>query len=197
MTSQFVNIHTHRPTGRGHRAPHRRHPPVGCRQRGHRRTRHAPGGRTGHRRDGARLCPRRRAPAATGRLPRPAGTGARPATARSAALRQGLRARHAGTGRPRAPCRHIPRVHRLARAGTPRTGERLLPLVRRADVLVAQDPGSAARNAPGQLFLETDDSDTGIEEVYAHAAAVRGTTVEALKRATTENYERIFAPQNG
>ena len=32
---------------------------------------------------------------------------------------------------------------------------------------------------PGQLFLETDDSDTGIEEVYAHAAAVRGTTVEA------------------
>ena len=50
---------------------------------------------------------------------------------------------------------------------------------------------------PGQLFLETDDSDTGIEEVYAHAAAVRGTTVEALKRATTENYERIFAPQNG
>ena len=49
---------------------------------------------------------------------------------------------------------------------------------------------------PGQLFLETDDSDTGIEEVYAHAAAVRGTTVEALKRATTENYERIFAPQN-
>ena len=48
-----------------------------------------------------------------------------------------------------------------------------------------------------QLFLETDDSDTGIEEVYAHAAAVRGTTVEALKRATTENYERIFAPQNG
>ena len=50
---------------------------------------------------------------------------------------------------------------------------------------------------PGQLFLETDDSDTGIEEVYAHAAAVRDTTVEALKRATTENYERIFAPQNG
>lgn len=43
-----------------------------------------------------------------------------------------------------------------------------------------------------QLFLETDDSDVRIEEVYARAAAVKGTTVEALKRATTENYERIF-----
>ena len=57
---------------------------------------------------------------------------------------------------------------------------------------------AALRGTPlSQLFLETDDSPTGIEEVYAHAAAVRGTTVEALKRATTENYERIFAPQNG
>lgn len=50
---------------------------------------------------------------------------------------------------------------------------------------------------PGQLFLETDDSAVPIEEVYAHAAAVKGTTVEALKRATTENYERIFTPKNG
>lgn len=45
---------------------------------------------------------------------------------------------------------------------------------------------------PAQLFLETDDSDVPIEEIYARAAAAKGVTVEALKRATTQNYERIF-----
>lgn len=50
---------------------------------------------------------------------------------------------------------------------------------------------------PGQLFLETDDSGIPIEEIYTRAAAAKGVTVEALKRATTENYERIFAANNG
>lgn len=51
----------------------------------------------------------------------------------------------------------------------------------------------ALRHMPvGQLFLETDDSPTPIETVYARAADVRGTTVEALRRALLENYNRIF-----
>lgn len=45
----------------------------------------------------------------------------------------------------------------------------------------------------GQLFLETDDSPTPIETVYACAADVRGTTVDTLRRALLENYNRIFA----
>ena len=45
---------------------------------------------------------------------------------------------------------------------------------------------------PGQLFLETDDSDVPIEEIYAHAAGVKGIAQEELQRATLENYERIF-----
>ena len=44
-----------------------------------------------------------------------------------------------------------------------------------------------------QLFLETDESDIAIEEVYARAAVTKGVTLEELKRATLENYERIFA----
>lgn len=43
-----------------------------------------------------------------------------------------------------------------------------------------------------RLFLETDDSDVSIETIYARAADVRGETVDALLRATNQNYERIF-----
>lgn len=46
---------------------------------------------------------------------------------------------------------------------------------------------------PSRLFFETDDSTTPIEEIYARAAAVLGADVEELKRATCENYERIFS----
>lgn len=54
----------------------------------------------------------------------------------------------------------------------------------------------ALRTVPlERLFLETDDSPTPIAEIYARAAAVRGTTVEALQQATGENYKRIF--ENG
>ena len=42
------------------------------------------------------------------------------------------------------------------------------------------------------LFLETDDSDVPIEEIYARAAKVKGVTPEELRRATLENYGRIF-----
>lgn len=47
-----------------------------------------------------------------------------------------------------------------------------------------------------QLFLETDDSCVAIEAIYARAATVKGVSVEELKRATLENYERIFGKQH-
>ena len=43
-----------------------------------------------------------------------------------------------------------------------------------------------------RLFLETDDSDVAIETVYARAAEVRGTTVGKLRRVIAENYRRLF-----
>lgn len=43
-----------------------------------------------------------------------------------------------------------------------------------------------------RLFLETDDQETPIGEVYARAAELRGESVEALQRCTLANYERIF-----
>lgn len=48
-----------------------------------------------------------------------------------------------------------------------------------------------------QLFLETDDDPVTIESIYERVAALRGIELEVLKRATLENYERIFAKQNG
>lgn len=52
---------------------------------------------------------------------------------------------------------------------------------------------AALRITPlSQLFLETDDSETPIGEIYARAAAATGIGVDALKAATTANYERIF-----
>lgn len=51
----------------------------------------------------------------------------------------------------------------------------------------------ALRRTPlRQLFLETDESPTPICTVYARTAEALGTGVEELQRATTENYERIF-----
>lgn len=56
----------------------------------------------------------------------------------------------------------------------------------------------ALRETPlGQLFLETDDSPVPIEEIYARAAEAKGVTLEALQRATRENYERIFGEKHG
>lgn len=48
-----------------------------------------------------------------------------------------------------------------------------------------------------QLFLETDDDPVTIESIYERVAALRGIGLEELKRAMLQNYERIFAKQNG
>lgn len=57
---------------------------------------------------------------------------------------------------------------------------------------------AALRETPlGQLFLETDDSPVPIEEIYARTAEAKGVTLEALQRATRENYERIFGEKHG
>lgn len=51
----------------------------------------------------------------------------------------------------------------------------------------------ALRQTPDErLFLETDDSETPIGEIYARAAAVRACTVGELAAITETNYERIF-----
>lgn len=56
----------------------------------------------------------------------------------------------------------------------------------------------ALRATPSErLFLETDEAPEPVGEVYARAAALRGETVDTLRRATFENYERIFGKQNG
>ncbi len=43
-----------------------------------------------------------------------------------------------------------------------------------------------------QLFVETDESPTPIETIYARIAALRSTDVETLKQAVLDNYRRIF-----
>lgn len=48
------------------------------------------------------------------------------------------------------------------------------------------------RMPPERIFLETDDEQIDISEIYRRAAEVRGEDVETLKRVTTDNYERIF-----
>lgn len=43
-----------------------------------------------------------------------------------------------------------------------------------------------------RIFLETDDSDTPIERIYARARVLRGLDLQKLKEAIQQNYERIF-----
>jgi TatD DNase family protein len=43
-----------------------------------------------------------------------------------------------------------------------------------------------------QLFVETDESNTPIEEIYAKIAELRGIKIEILLEATEENFKRIF-----
>lgn len=55
----------------------------------------------------------------------------------------------------------------------------------------------ALRNTPlAQLFVESDESPTPIGEIYARIALLRGIGIETLKRATSENYRRLFGPEN-
>ena len=57
----------------------------------------------------------------------------------------------------------------------------------------------ALRSMPlDHVFFETDDSPTPIEEIYTRMAELLSTSIEHLQRITTENYLRIFdssAPQ--
>ena len=51
----------------------------------------------------------------------------------------------------------------------------------------------AMRATPlSQLFVETDESTTPIEEIYAKIAELRGVDIEELLRATEENFYKIF-----
>ena len=51
----------------------------------------------------------------------------------------------------------------------------------------------ALRSTPlSQLFVETDESLTPIEEIYAKIAELRGIKVEELHLATEENFYKIF-----
>ena len=51
----------------------------------------------------------------------------------------------------------------------------------------------AMRSTPlSHLFVETDESTTPIEEIYAKIATLRGIKVEELLLATEENFGRIF-----
>ena len=43
-----------------------------------------------------------------------------------------------------------------------------------------------------RLFVETDEAETPIEEMYALVARLRGVEVEALAAATRQNHARIF-----
>lgn len=47
-----------------------------------------------------------------------------------------------------------------------------------------------------RLFLETDDDDISIEDIYHYAAEARATTVEELQAAILRNYELIFLQSN-
>lgn len=45
---------------------------------------------------------------------------------------------------------------------------------------------------PGQIFFETDDDDATIESVYRSAAEALGTDIGRLAETTCENYERLL-----
>ena len=52
---------------------------------------------------------------------------------------------------------------------------------------------AALRETPlSQLFLETDDSPVSIAEIYARVAEAKGVPVEELQRGILDNYKRIF-----
>lgn len=44
----------------------------------------------------------------------------------------------------------------------------------------------------GRLFMETDDSDCSIEEIYRAVALRRGISVEELQRFVRRNFEKVF-----
>ena len=55
----------------------------------------------------------------------------------------------------------------------------------------------ALRSTPlSQLFVESDESDIPIEEIYAKIADLRCVSIDELKEATNHNYNKIFGLQN-
>ena len=75
-------------------------------------------------------------------------------------------------------------AHALKRGYYLSFGERSLRSPRTAEVL---------RTMPAdRLFLETDESETPIAEIYRRAAGLRDTTPGELGRVVRENYKRIF-----
>lgn len=51
----------------------------------------------------------------------------------------------------------------------------------------------ALRSTPLEsLFVETDEAQEPLEEIYRQTAILRGVTVEELEQKTTENYQRLF-----
>lgn len=53
--------------------------------------------------------------------------------------------------------------------------------------------GDIIKNIPAnRLFLETDESEASIVELYQKVADIRGVSVENLKKSIQENYGRLF-----
>lgn len=191
MTDRFVNIHTHRPTGRA----------SNCGQPEFIRGMLTKKTLARSRRCSARCRPSAKRDSISYAAPtvryswRRSGRSSRwraNGGCRGSALRQGFRAGHARTGRlrPRAVIFH-------GFIGSPEQARRAvlkgyyLSFGLRA--FASPKTLESLREIPlSQLFLETDDSDVPIEEIYARAAKVKGVTPEELQRATLENYGRIF-----
>ena len=57
---------------------------------------------------------------------------------------------------------------------------------------------AALRSTPlSRLFVETDESTTPIEEIYAHIANLRGITTAELIATTEENFKRVLGAVKG
>ncbi|MBR4994519.1 MAG: TatD family hydrolase [Alistipes sp.] len=54
----------------------------------------------------------------------------------------------------------------------------------------------ALKNTPlDRVFIESDDSQQKIEDIYAKIAQLRGVEIESLQQAILENYDKIFDTQ--
>lgn len=88
---------------------------------------------------------------------------------------------HGFIGSPEQACRALDRGHCLS------FGERSFSSPRTVEAL---------RSTPlPQLFFETDESEASVKTIYMRAATLLGLDIETLKRATTDNYRRIFDPE--
>ncbi len=93
--------------------------------------------------------------------------------------------------------RDLARLHRLARTGAAGARPRPLPLVRRTHLRFAQNARGTARDAPRAALRRNRRERHPIETLYARIAEARGTDAETLRRAVRANYERIFGTRHG